>query len=110
MRAKLSSVVSGLVRGLALVAGLHLAVMPITAQADVASTMAKAFDEMGAAANITGPSAYQGQSAGYYSLGNVWVRMPQKTTNVANLQLAERTGRVRRHRHVQRLFFFHQLG
>lgn len=87
MRAKLSGVVSGLVRGLSLLAGLHLAVMPMTAQADVASTMARAFDEMGAAANVTGPSAYQGQSAGYYSLGNVWVRMPQKTTAVANLQL-----------------------
>lgn len=25
--------------------------------------------------------------AGYYSLGNVWTRFPQKTTNIANLQL-----------------------
>ena len=42
---------------------------------------------MGAAANVTGPSAFEGQSAGYYSLGNVWTRFPQKTTNIANLQL-----------------------
>jgi conjugative transfer pilus assembly protein TraH len=34
-----------------------------------------------------GPTAFQGQSAGYYSLGNVWTRFPQKTTNIANLQL-----------------------
>lgn len=73
--------------GPTLLAGLHLAVLPVSVQADVASSMAQAFDDMGAAANVTGPSAFQGQSAGYYSLGNVWVRMPQKTTNIANLQL-----------------------
>ena len=44
-------------------------------------------DDMGAAANVTGPSAFEGQSAGYYSLGNVWTRFPQKTTSIANLQL-----------------------
>lgn len=74
-------------RGLAFVACVHLALIPVTARGDVASSMAQAFDEMGAAANITGPTAFQGQSAGYYSLGNVWVRMPQKTTHIANLQL-----------------------
>ncbi|PAX06513.1 conjugal transfer protein TraH [Sphingomonas lenta] len=43
--------------------------------------------DAGGAANVTGPSAFQGQSAGYYSLGNVWTRFPQKTTNLANIQL-----------------------
>ncbi|MCI1755316.1 MAG: conjugal transfer protein TraH [Sphingobium sp.] len=42
---------------------------------------------VGGAANVNGPTAFQGQSAGYYSLGNVWTRFPQKTTNIANLQL-----------------------
>ena len=32
----------------------------------------------GAQANVTGPSAYQGQSAGYYSGGAMWARFPQK--------------------------------
>lgn len=55
--------------------------------ADVGSSMDSFLNDVGGAANINGPSAYQGQSAGYYSLGNVWTRFPQKTTNIANLQL-----------------------
>ena len=43
--------------------------------------------DVGAAANVTGPTAFEGQAAGYYSLGNVWTRFPQNTTNLANLQL-----------------------
>ncbi|WP_229665540.1 conjugal transfer protein TraH [Croceicoccus mobilis] len=43
--------------------------------------------DLGGASNVTGPTAFEGQSAGYYSLGNVWTRFPQKTTNIANLQL-----------------------
>src|SRR3546814_15608819 len=49
--------------------------------------MDRFMEDMGAAANVTGPSAFEGQSAGYYSLGNVWTRFQQKTTNIANLQL-----------------------
>ena len=61
---------------------------PIAASAqDVGSSMDRFMDDMGAAANVTGPTAFEGQSAGYYSMGNVWTRFPQKTTNVANLQL-----------------------
>ncbi len=44
-------------------------------------------DDVGGASNVTGPTAFEGQSAGYYSLGNVWTRFPQKTTSIANLQL-----------------------
>ena len=55
--------------------------------ANVGDSMDRFMDDMGAAANVTGPSAFEGQSAGYYSLGNVWTRFPQKTTNIANLQL-----------------------
>src|SRR3546814_20418063 len=45
------------------------------------------FSDVGGAANVTGPSAFQGQSAGYYSLGNVWTRFPQKSVQPFNLQL-----------------------
>ena len=31
-------------------------------------------NDVGGAANVTGPTAFEGQSAGYYSLGNVWTR------------------------------------
>ena len=55
--------------------------------ANVGDSMDRFMDDMGAAANVTGPTAFEGQSAGYYSLGNVWTRFPQKTTNIANLQL-----------------------
>jgi len=61
---------------------------PIAASAqDVGNSMDRFMDDMGAAANVTGPTAFEGQSAGYYSMGNVWTRFPQKTTNIANLQL-----------------------
>lgn len=66
-------------------AATSLVVTPL--QANVGDSMDRFMDDMGAAGNVTGPSAYQGQSAGYYSLGNVWTRFPQKTTNLANLQL-----------------------
>ena len=57
------------------------------ARADVGSSMDSFLSDVGGAANVNGPTAFQGQSAGYYSLGNVWTRFPQKTTNLANLQL-----------------------
>lgn len=66
-------------------AATSLVVTPL--QANVGDSMDRFMNDMGGAANVTGPSAFQGQSAGYYSLGNVWTRFPQKTTNIANLQL-----------------------
>lgn len=57
------------------------------ARADVASSMNSFFNDAGGAANVTGPTAYQGQSAGYYSLGNAWTRFPQKSVSPFNLQL-----------------------
>ncbi len=56
-------------------------------RADVGSSMDSFLNDLGGAAQVNGPTAYQGQSAGYYSLGNVWTRFPQKTTNLVNLQL-----------------------
>ena len=39
-------------------------------------------------ANITGPTAYNGQSAGYYyTLGNLAVRTPQETSQIATIQM-----------------------
>lgn len=64
-----------------------LAVPAAPAEADVGRAMDEFMRDAGGAANVTGPSAFQGQSAGYYSLGNVWTRFPQKATNLVNLQL-----------------------
>ncbi len=57
------------------------------ARADVAGQMNNFFNDAGGAANVTGPSAYQGQTAGYYTGGNVWSRFPQKSVQPFNLQL-----------------------
>jgi len=57
------------------------------ARADVAGQMNDFFQDAGGAANVTGPSAYQGQTAGYYSMGNVWTRFPQKSVQPFNLQM-----------------------
>lgn len=56
------------------------------AQAGVGDEIVSFFNDMGASANATGV-AYQGQSAGYYSLGSVWARFPQKSVYPANIQL-----------------------
>ena len=70
------------------VTALLAAALPLTAlHADVGSSMDSFLNDVGGAAQVNGPTAYQGQSAGYYSLGNVWTRFPQKTTNLVNLQL-----------------------
>ena len=71
--------------GLAALAAAGMAAAPVNAQ--VGAELNSFFDDMGAAANATGPTAYQGQSAGYYSGGNIWTRFPQKSVNPVNLQL-----------------------
>jgi len=69
------------------VVNLALPLATAAAWADVAGSMDSYFNDMGAAANVTGPTAFRGQSAGYYSAGNIWTRFPQKQVNLANLQL-----------------------
>jgi len=69
-----------------MVAACHFALVGV-ARADVASEMNGFFNDAGGAANVSGPTAFEGQSAGYYSLGNVWTRFPQKSVSPFNLQL-----------------------
>jgi len=54
--------------------------MSLVAHADVGTAMEDFWNGMGGVANVTGPTAFQGQSAGYYTLGNVYLRTPQKRT------------------------------
>ena len=72
-------------KAIAAITAASLIIAPVSA--NVGDSMDRFMDDMGGAANVTGPTAFEGQSAGYYSLGNVWTRFPQKTTNLANLQL-----------------------
>ena len=75
-----------LAAGIAALAAANLVPLGL-AEAQVAAKMNEFFNDAGGAANVTGPSAYQGQTAGYYSGGNVWTRFPQKSVQPFNLQL-----------------------
>ncbi|MBB3588830.1 conjugal transfer protein (plasmid) [Sphingomonas sp. AAP5] len=57
------------------------------AMADVGSEMNSYFNAAGSSANVTGPAAFNGQSAGYYSGGSVWSRFPQKSINPVSVAL-----------------------
>ncbi|MEM9838018.1 MAG: conjugal transfer protein TraH [Pseudomonadota bacterium] len=64
-----------------------LALSACSASAQVAGHMDDFWDDLGVAANVTGPSSFEGQRAGYYTLGNVYVRTPQRTLNPVNIQM-----------------------
>jgi len=63
-----------------------MAIAPM-ATAQVENQMNEFWDEIGVAANVTGPGAYEGQRAGYYTFGNVYVRAPQETLQPLSVQL-----------------------
>ncbi|MEM8985172.1 MAG: conjugal transfer protein TraH [Pseudomonadota bacterium] len=58
-----------------------------TVNAQVQSKMDDFWNDLGASANVTGPTAFDGQAAGYYALGNIFYRAPQRTTQLATLNL-----------------------
>lgn len=58
-----------------------------SASAQVATHMDDFWDDLGVAANVTGPAAFEGQRAGYYTLGNVYARTPQRTLNPVSVQM-----------------------
>lgn len=55
--------------------------------ADINDSMDGYWSSSIGSANVTGPTAFQGQSAGYYTLGNVAFRGPQETTQIGAIQL-----------------------
>lgn len=78
---------AGFVRAaLASLAAASLVISPV-ASASVGNEMQQFFNDVGVAGNVTGPSAFEGQSAGYYTGGSIYTRTPQKTVNPVNLQL-----------------------
>ncbi len=60
--------------------------------AGVEGDMNSFFNSAGAAANVTGPTAFDGQAAGYYSGGSLWTRFPNKTINPVNIHLPKASG------------------
>ena len=75
---------------IACLAAASLAAAP--AAANVEGEMNSFFNSAGAAANVTGPAAFDGQAAGYYTGGSVWTRFPTKNINPVNLQLPRASG------------------
>jgi conjugative transfer pilus assembly protein TraH len=55
--------------------------------ADVNTSMDGFFNDSVSSASVTGPTAFQGQRMGYYSMGNLTMRSPQETTQIAAVQL-----------------------
>ena len=72
---------AGTAAGVALV--LLLALSP--ARADVLSEMESFW--RGAAVNTTGPTAFQGQASGHWTLGNLYLRAPVRSERIATVSL-----------------------
>ena len=68
----------------ALAAGLILAAIP-PAHADVLSEMESFW--RGAAVNTTGPTAFDGQASGHWTLGNLYLRAPVRSESIATVNL-----------------------
>lgn len=60
---------------------------PGTSQAQVQDDLADFWSRSSTAANVTRPSAYDGQRAGYISLGSLYVRTQPRNSQLASIQL-----------------------
>ena len=58
---------------------------PASAHADVLSEMNDFW--RGAAVNTTGPTAFQGQASGHWTLGNLYLRAPVRSEQIATVNL-----------------------
>lgn len=68
-----------------LAAALALACTP--AAAGIQSDLNSFFDSMGLNSNVTPPGAYDGQTAGYYTGGNLFARAPVRNYNLMTVQM-----------------------
>ena len=59
----------------------------VPAHADTASDLRNFWENSGGGINVTGPLVYNGQRAGYATMGSVQVRTRVRQTNLANIQL-----------------------
>lgn len=67
-------------------AAAHLCATAPT-QADIADDLADFWGRTGGGTNITRPMAYEGQRAGYVTLGSLYVRSAPRNSNLASIQL-----------------------
>lgn len=70
---------------IALLSSISLAATP--ASASVEAELEDFFDGMGAQANVTGPSAFNGQRSGHYTGGGLWARFPTENVDPINIQM-----------------------
>ena len=71
--------------GVAALAIVALATAASPGHADVLSEMNRFWQ--GAAVNTTGPTAFQGQASGHWTLGNLYLRAPVRSEQVATVSL-----------------------
>lgn len=64
-------------------------VLATSAQADVNRDLSSFFNKLGGASNVTRPGAYQDQSAGFYTGGNLFARNQVHQSQLANIQLPD---------------------
>ena len=65
--------------------GAALAAATLSARADVLSEMQRFWD--GAAVNTTGPTAFEGQASGHWTLGNLYLRAPVQSERIGSVSL-----------------------
>ncbi len=72
--------------------GLVFLIAPSIQHANIQHDLEKAFDTLDYQSNVTEASAYQGQSAGFYSGGNLYARNPIRNTSLASVDLPAYSG------------------
>ncbi len=60
--------------------------LSFSSQADVGSDMDNFFNDMGYNSNVTSPGVYEGQAAGYYTGGQLFIRAPSRNYQLASAQ------------------------
>lgn len=71
-----------------LVLSLQLAMAPVqVAHASIDSDLTSFFNSIGASSNVTGAGAFAGQTQNVATGGSLYVRLPQRSFNLANIQL-----------------------
>ena len=76
---------AAVVPGAAVVLGAALVLGAGPARADVLSEMERFWQ--GAAVNTTGPTAFEGQASGHWTLGNLYLRAPVRSERIATVNL-----------------------
>lgn len=79
---------SSLARVGAVALAVHIAIWPVhVAHANIDNDLTNFFNSIGGSSNVTGASAFQGQTQNVATGGGLYARLPQRSYNLANVQL-----------------------